>query len=140
MGSSTQPSIMNRIYNHRNKAKDKSKWKGMRLYEDIDAYGWEHFIYGVIEECDDSLRYEREQFWIDEYNREGVLVYNREAPGVAPSVAKSYEVVYQTGRTVRFTNLSMWCRENDYNYISMHCLMRGTAHRHKDIISCKKLI
>ena len=38
-----------------------------KLYLDMHKYGFEHFTMSIIEECDDTIWEEREQYWIDFY-------------------------------------------------------------------------
>ena len=45
----------------------RSKGRSNLLYRDIDAYGRDMFVCGVIEECDDNIK-ERERYWIEYYN------------------------------------------------------------------------
>ena len=54
------------------------KYPQLALYRAMEKYGWEDFIYGVIEESDNL--HEREIYWIDYYNttREG---YNMSTGG-----------------------------------------------------------
>jgi len=50
---------------HRYMVKSGSKRK---FYNAVRKYGWENFIYGIVEECDDCLLHDKEIFYIEEYN------------------------------------------------------------------------
>lgn len=39
-----------------------------KFYNAIRKYGWENFIYGVIEKCDEIILSQKEIFYIEEYN------------------------------------------------------------------------
>lgn len=39
-----------------------------KFYNAVRKYGWESFIYGVIEECDDCSLLEKEIFYIEKFN------------------------------------------------------------------------
>lgn len=46
----------------------KSKNKRNKFYNAVRKYGWENFIYGVIEECDISLLNDKEIFYVNFYD------------------------------------------------------------------------
>jgi group I intron endonuclease len=50
---------------HRYMVKNGSKRK---FYNAVRKYGWENFIYGVIEECDNNMLHQKEMFYVTEYN------------------------------------------------------------------------
>ena len=70
---------------------DKNAWscRNRPLYRAMNKYGVEHFHIEEIEECDNSIVNEREQYWIEYYNSyhngynatlggEGTVKYNHE--------------------------------------------------------------
>ncbi len=54
--------IRDRIYKHR---KASGRGKQQNLYKLIQEYGWEAFDVEVLEQCDRSVVFERETYWIN---------------------------------------------------------------------------
>ena len=48
----------------------KSVWevKTNPLYDDMELYGTEHFVWGLIEEVEEAYLKEREMYWMNHYN------------------------------------------------------------------------
>ena len=42
----------------------------LKLPKSINKYGWENHICEIIEECDETLLLEREEYWITYYKKE----------------------------------------------------------------------
>jgi group I intron endonuclease len=63
----TEKGLDHRIHQHLNNVKRGCK-KSKKFYNSIKKYKIENFIIGVIEECDSSLLFEREKYYIKEYN------------------------------------------------------------------------
>lgn len=57
-------SISNRSSRHKRNVKDGVVSK---FYNAVRKYGWENFIFGIIEECDENILNEREIFYIETY-------------------------------------------------------------------------
>lgn len=53
-----------RFNEHRRDA-NKHNMKHRPLYSDMNEYGHDNFIIEELEECDDSVRFKRESYWID---------------------------------------------------------------------------
>ena len=49
--------------------------KGRPLYTEMNEYGKEAFEYCVLEECDKSIKVDREQYWVEKLNPEYNLTY-----------------------------------------------------------------
>ena len=62
----TTESLQERFRQHKSDAKKKNLEK-RPLYDAINKYGEEHFPISLVEECDDSILNEREQYWIGYY-------------------------------------------------------------------------
>ena len=48
----------------------KSVWevKTNPLYDDMNLYGVEHFVWGLVEEVEETYLKERESYWMNHYN------------------------------------------------------------------------
>lgn len=57
-------SISKRLNRHQKNVRDGVVSK---FYNAVRKYGWENFIFGIIEECDESVLNEREIFYIETY-------------------------------------------------------------------------
>jgi predicted GIY-YIG superfamily endonuclease len=53
--------VRDRMYKHR---KASGRGKQQNLYKLIQQYGWEAFDTTILEECDKSVMFERETYWI----------------------------------------------------------------------------
>jgi group I intron endonuclease len=57
-------SISNRLTRHRRNVRNN---KVTKFYSAVRKYGWNNFIFGIIEECDKNILDEREVFYIEKY-------------------------------------------------------------------------
>lgn len=64
IGASTM--IRSRIYQHRANVKG-NLYPHIIFYQEVRKYGWENFIFGIIEYTDKESIDERERYWIKEY-------------------------------------------------------------------------
>ena len=84
------------------KESQKYRAKNRPLYNAIKKYGSEHFYINLIEECENSILSEREQYWIDYYDsyKDG---YNATRGGDGSALYDYDSIIekYKNGMTIR---------------------------------------
>lgn len=90
VGETIRP-LEKRWQQHKKHATDINKCGHLQLA--MRKYGIEHFLIELIEECPDDIRFEREKYWIEQYNSyyDG---YNSNLGGEGSSLY-SYEDIYE---------------------------------------------
>lgn len=68
IGLTTKSDARGRWYQHRYQARHLSSSDKSYLHRSMNEHGVDNFTFEVIEEIDDNLLPEREQYWIDYYN------------------------------------------------------------------------
>lgn len=91
------------------------------LYQAIAKYGKEKFSYFVIEECDDSLLDEREQFWISEYNTYGKNGYNATRGGQKNSTKFNYKEIAEKQKELKNERLTANFFHTDREVVRKAC-------------------
>lgn len=56
--------LYRRFYSHMQMLKDK-RHDNLRIKIDCNLHGWESFVFGVVEYCDENIMKEREQYYYD---------------------------------------------------------------------------
>lgn len=119
VGSSVD--IYNRIHEHvhnlnRNKAHNK------HLQNSWNKYGQECFIYSILEYCDVSIRFEREQYYIDcikpEYNLTLNVVANfghSVTDSTKEKISKTLKQKYASGEITTYRQNHAWKKTYIYN-------------------------
>ncbi len=57
--------LIQRYSNHKHAHKT-NRYPNTALYRAFNKYGWDNFVFGIIEECEDDK--DREMYWIEYYN------------------------------------------------------------------------
>lgn len=119
-----------RKYAHKSVAKNKKR--NLKFYNAIKKYGWDSFLWGIIEECDVILLNEKEIFWIKKYNTyyEG---YNSTLGGDStnPTCFKKFKFKSPTGTILEGENIAEFCRKYNLSSASMGCVLSGKRKSHK---------
>lgn len=113
------------------------------FYVAIRKYGWESFMFDVIEECCPLLRNDRENHWINYYHTLGKGGYNSQ---LADFSVKLPEVIIKMTKTSKGRKLSAEARENIRQgklkqYKENGCKLTGRKHseeRKKKVSEAKK--
>jgi group I intron endonuclease len=113
----------------------KSDFKNIdtKFYRSIRKYGWNNFVWGIIEETNCENLSDLEIFYIKKFNsyENG---YNSTPGGKAGLDYKKlfkYEFINQNGEIAKGKNLTKFCRENNLNRRHMIEVINGKALSHK---------
>ena len=123
----TRKELKERIRQHKNSCFS-NKHKDIKFYNAIKKYGWENFIWGVIEEGDIDIWNFREIYWIEKYNtyRDG---YNLTEGGnnriVYEPRCKDFELMSPEGEIIKGKNIRKFCKENGLNPSNITNLLSG---------------
>jgi group I intron endonuclease len=114
------------------KSAAKYEKRNLKFYNAIKKYGWNSFIWGVIEECDVELLNEQEVFWIDKYNTY-YKGYNSTLGGDAtnPTCFKKFKFKSPSGEILEGENIAEFCRNYNLSSSSMGCVLSGKRKSHK---------
>lgn len=98
----------------------------------LKKYGRDGFIWGIIEECEESEMDESEIFWIDVHNtyKKG---YNSTTGGNQGREYRTKKFLIETpeGKVELIENLTKYCRENNLRRTTMRATLIGTTLSHK---------
>jgi group I intron endonuclease len=123
----TRKELKERIRQHKNSCFS-NKHKDIKFYNAIKKYGWENFIWRVIEEGDIDIWNFREIYWIEKYNtyRDG---YNLTEGGnnriVYEPRCKDFELMSPEGEIIKGKNIRKFCKENGLNPSNITNLLSG---------------
>lgn len=106
--------------------------RNFKFYNAIKKYGWDAFLWGIIEECNIELLNEKEKFWINEYNTYHTG-YNSTlgGDGTNPTCFKKFKFKSPTGKIVSGENIAEFCRKYNLSSASMGCVLSGKRKSHK---------
>lgn len=103
-----------------------------KFYSAANKYGWDNFIWGIIEECDRNTLTERELYWIEYYNTfyEG---YNSTHGGDGGFVThcREFEIMSPNGDIIKGENVMKFCRENNLRSSEITSVLNGKRKSHK---------
>jgi group I intron endonuclease len=109
----TRQEFEKRLYQHEIDSRRRKNY----FYNSIRKYGWENFIWGIIEECEVNLLNEREKYWIQYYKTHIYEYgYNTElggTDGVNPNRCKEFTIMDPNGVIHKEKNLREFCRINN---------------------------
>lgn len=123
----TRKELKERIRQHKNSS-CKKKYKNVKFYNAIKKYGWENFIWGIVEEGDINIWNDREIYWIEKYKtyEDG---YNLTKGGnnriVCEPQCKEFELMSPTGEIIRGKNIKKFCSENNLNSQNIGNILLG---------------
>lgn len=125
----TKQEFQMRIYGH----KRDSKLHNVKFYRAIKKYGWEKFIWGIVEECSVDELNEKEIFYIEKYNsyHNG---YNSTLGGmnaVDPIYFSQYRLMSPSGEIVEGSNINKFCRDNKLTRATILLVLQGKLKPHK---------
>lgn len=98
----TKRDMKTRIRDHQKSFNDKNKrMYNFKLYEAMRKYGFENFEFSIIEECNDDVVNEKEEFYIDKYNT-CLYGYNTAVGGDGKHLINNYrkeafKILYENG-------------------------------------------
>jgi group I intron endonuclease len=116
-----------RNYEHRYQAKTKKKFGyNCKFYNAVRKYGWDSFVYGIIEEFDISLLEEKEIFFIEKYDtyRNG---YNTTFGG---KTIRGYKHSVETKENMRRKALGRKHTDETKKLISKSLKIRATSMKY----------
>lgn len=92
-----------------------------------------HFVWGIIEECDRTIINEREQYWIEYYNTfyEGYNSTFGGDGGVDPNRCISFILKSPEDKIIQETNLKEFCRKNNLDFRNIQKVLSGKMRSHK---------
>jgi group I intron endonuclease len=114
-----------RISEHKNSF---NKSKTIKFYNAIRKYGFEKFIWGIIEEGNSDIWNIREVYWIERFNTYS-NGYNTTKGGNNRSIylpnCKKYEIMSPYGKIIKGKNISKFCRENGLSIRNISNVLSG---------------
>lgn len=119
----------NRLKRH----KSDSKKVDNKFYRAIKKYGWESFIWGIIEEYDVNFLNEKETYWIEKYNSY-YFGYNSNFGAltpVDPKRFKKFTIKSPNGEIFNISNQSEFCRKYNLDSRALFKLLTGKRKSHK---------
>jgi group I intron endonuclease len=110
-----------------------SKRLNLLFYRAIRKHGWDNFVWGIVEECNENLLNEKEIYWIEKFNsyNEG---YNSTLGGGGtsiPSKWKKFELKSPIGEIVRGENISNFCDIQGLSISLISSVLSGKIKSHK---------
>lgn len=119
IGSSKE--LYNRLHEHKHNL-DNNKAHNKYFQYSWNKYGEESFIYGILEYCEETIRFEREQFYIDVFHPEYNLTNNVIANfGTSPSqetrdkISSTLKEKYRSGELHTYRQNHAWIKTYVYN-------------------------
>lgn len=119
VGSSTN--IYNRLHEHIHNL-NSNKAHNKHLQSSWNKYGQECFMYAILEYCDESVRFEREQYYIDclepEYNLTLNVIANfghNVTDDIKMKISKSLKQKYASGEISAYRQNHAWKKTYIYN-------------------------
>jgi group I intron endonuclease len=125
----TRQELKERIRQHKNSC-SRNKYKNVKFYNAIKKYGWENFIWGIIEEGNIDIWNTSEIYWIEHYNtyEDG---YNLTEGGnnriVYEPKCKEFELVSPDGTIFKGKNIRKFCIENEIPLGNIYALLKGKS-------------
>ena len=125
----TQQSLDMRIYQHI----IRSKVKKYKFYNAAKKYGWDSFIFGIIEQYEIEYLYEREKYWIQYYDTyiNGYNLTSGGEFGIVPSVCVNYSFISPDGISHTGNNVRKFARDNNLCHSSLIKVSKGKMQQHK---------
>ena len=123
----TKKELKERIKQHKNSCFS-NKYRNIKFYKAIKKYGWENFIWGIIEEGDINIWNFKEIYWIEKYNtyEDG---YNLTEGGnnriIYEKRYKEFELMSPEGKIIKGKNIKKFCEENKLPYSNINNLLLG---------------
>jgi len=123
----TRRELKERIRQHKNSF-FRNKYKNVKFYNAIKKYGWDNFIWGIIEEGDINIWNIREIYWIEVYNtyKDG---YNLTEGGnnriVYEPQCKEFELMSPDGKIFKGKNIKKFCQQNNLSSQNINNLLLG---------------
>lgn len=123
----TRKELKERIRQHKSSCY-RNKNKNIKFYKAIKKYGWENFIWGIIEEGDINIWNDRETYWIEIYDtyKNG---YNLTEGGnnriIYEPKCKEFELMSPDGKIFKGKNIKKFCEKNKLPYSNIINLLLG---------------
>lgn len=123
----TRQELKERVQQHKNSC-FRNKYKNVKFYSALKKYGWNNFIWGIIEEGNINIWNIKEIYWIEVYDthRNG---YNLTEGGnnriVYEPQCKEFELMSPDGKIFKGKNIKKFCQQNNLSSQNIGNLLLG---------------